>query len=137
MSLLEKPMESWRMVWRDGFAPQLPSRGLWALLNACETDDPRLTQGSTTTPPPLLCALDWPCEGACAVSYCGWQDGHDRTAVGDVEEFCAKACFEADNLLGEPGACRWFLNWFDDTPRGDMRRELAEEIRAELVRRGE
>ena len=31
--------------------------------------------------------------------------------------------------LGEPAACRWFLNWFDDTPRDQMRRELLAEVK--------
>lgn len=90
-------------------------------------DDPRLTQGSTTTPPPLMAVQDWPVEAACALGFCGWQ-GEDLESVGQVEEFFARACFEADQKLGEPAACRWFLNWFDDTPRTQMRKELAEEV---------
>ena len=128
-------MEYWRTVWRDGFAPGLPPAGLAALLTALETDDRRLEQGLTTSPPPLLAVQDWPVEGADALGFIGWQ-GEDLTTVGDVEEFFAKACFDADQRLGDPAACRWFLNWFDDTPRGEMRRELAGEVIRELINRG-
>lgn len=124
-------MESWRKVWREGFVPVLPTTGLIALRDALRGDDNRLTQGSTTTPPPLMCVQDWPCEGACALGFCGWHGDHLET-VGQVEEFFAKACYEADARLGEPAACRWFLNWFDDTPRDEMRRDLLAEVELAL-----
>ena len=127
-------MESWRLVWRDGFAPVLSTTGLEALRDALLLDDPRLTQGSTTTPPPLMCVQDWPVEAACALGYCGWQ-GDTLDTVGQVEEFFARACFEADQRLGEPAACRWFLNWFDDTPRAQMRRDLLAEVELALADR--
>lgn len=130
-------MESWRTVWREGFAPVLSTKGLEALRVALETDDPRLTQGSTTTPPPLLCCRDWPVEAACALGFCGWQ-GEGLATVGEVEEFFAKACFAADQLLGEPAACRFWLNWADDTPRDEMCRELLAEVNLTLEgRRGQ
>ena len=53
--------------------------------------------------------------------------------VGQVEEFFAKACYQADQRLGEPAACRWFLNWFDNTPRAEMRRELLAEVELALA----
>lgn len=127
-------MESWRTVWRNGFAPIMPTRGLEALRDALAADDPRLTQGCTTTPPPLMSITDWPCEGACVLGFCGWQ-GEGLSTVGEVEEFFAKACYDADQRLGEPAECRWFLNWFDDTPRGEMRRDLLVEVERELARR--
>ena len=71
--------------------------------DALTGDDPRLTQGSTTTPPPLMCVQDWPVEAACALGYCGWQ-GDELETVGEVEEFFARMCFEADQRLGEPAA---------------------------------
>ena len=124
-------MESWRLVWRESFAHILPTPGLIALREALRNDDPRLTQGSTTTPPPLMCVQDWPVEACCVLGYCGWNDGTERTTVGQVEEFFARACFEADTRLGEPGGCRHFLNWYDDSPRDVMRAELLAEV--ELV----
>lgn len=113
-----------RKVFVEGFAPHLSSDALSALKTACDTDDDRLRQGSTTTPPPLMCVQDWPCEGACALGFCGWQ-GDGLTTVGEVEEFFAVACFRADELLGELAACRRFLNWYDETPRPEMRSLLS------------
>lgn len=127
-------MESWRKVWRDGVVPSLSTNGLKSLLKALESDDPKLTQGSTTTPPPMQCVLSWPCEGACVIGYCAWQ-GDGLETVGEVEEFFAKLCFEADQRLGEPAAIRYFLNWTDDTPRDEMRRLLAEEVNKSLLER--
>ena len=126
-------MESWRLVWRDGFVPVLSTSALRALRDALVNDDPRLVQGCTTTPPPLMCVQDWPVEAACALGYCGWQ-GDDRATVGLVEDYFSRACFEADQRLGEPAACRWFINWFDDTPRNVIRAELLVEV--ELALRG-
>jgi len=120
-------MESWKHVWRNGFAPTLSTAGLTALRSALKANDARLTQGSTTTPPPLMCVQEWPVEGACALGFCGWQ-GEGLETVGEVEEFFARTCFEADRALGEPAACRWFLNWFDDSPRDRMRAELLDEV---------
>ncbi|MBX9582421.1 MAG: hypothetical protein K2X87_19125, partial [Gemmataceae bacterium] len=68
------------------------------------------------------------------LGFCGWQ-GEGLESVGEVEEFFARACFEADQRLGEPAACRWFLNWFDDTPRDQMRRELLPEVDRALAER--
>jgi len=127
-------MESWRMVWREGFIPALPTAGLEALRDALREDDPRLAQGATTTPPPLMSVQDWPVEAACALGLCGWL-GAGLVSVGEVEEFFAKVCFEADQRLGEPAGCRWFLNWFDDTPRTEMRRLLLAEVERALANR--
>lgn len=127
-------MESWRKVWREGIAPVLSTAGLQALRQALVKDDEHLLQGTTTTPPPLQCLQEWPVEGACAVSFCGWK-GEGLETVGQVEEFFARVCFETDQRLGEPSACRWFLNWFDDTPRDEMRRLLLGEVERTLAGR--
>lgn len=127
-------MESWRKVWRDGIAPQIASEALDALRQALVADDARLLQGATTTPPPLACVQDWPVEAACAIGFCGWQ-GEGLELVHEVEEYFAKVCFEADQRIGEPAAVRWFLNWADETPRDEMRRQLLAEVEAELQRR--
>jgi hypothetical protein len=129
-------IESWRKAWKDGFAPYLSGDCLSALRKGLTDDDPRLLQGATTTPPPLQCVQDWPVEAACALGYCGWQ-GERLKTVGETEEFFARACFRADQALGEPAACRWFLNWYDDTPREQMRRQLLAEVTENLVERGE
>jgi hypothetical protein len=127
-------MDSWRKIWRDGFAPLLSTTGLQALKNALREDDGRLLQGATTSPPPMMCVQDWPVEATCAIGFCAWQ-GEGLETVGEVEEFFARACHEADTRLGEPAACRYFLNWFDDTPRDQMRRLLLEEVEFALSQR--
>lgn len=128
--------ESWRRAWRHGFAKTLPLSGLSALRKALEIDDPRLIQGANTTPPPLMSVADWPVEAADAIGFCGWQDdGLGIDTVGEVEEFFARHCFEADQRIGEAGGFRWFLNWFDDTPRHEMRRELWAEVEWAIVNR--
>ena len=127
-------MESWRNTWRKGVAPLLSTQSLEALRSALVKDDSRLLQGATCTPPPLQCVQDWPVEAACALGYCGWQ-GDGLETVAEVEEFFARMCFEIDQLLGEPAGCRWFLNWFDDTPRDEMRRDLLVEVQRSLAQR--
>lgn len=130
----ERTMESWRRVWRDGFVPCIGTAGLESLHSALVSDDSRITQGSTTTPPPLMCVQDWLVEAACALGYCGWQ-GEGLKTVGEVEKYFHKLCFDADTRLAEPAMCRWFLNWFDDTPRDWMRRELLAECELALSQR--
>jgi hypothetical protein len=126
-------MESWREVWRKGFAKVLPLAGLEALADAIRRDDPRLIQGATTTPPPVMCVEDWPCEQTCGL---GWtRFGVTSSTVGEVSEHFSEMCRRADNLIGEPAACRWFLNWFDDTPRATMRAELLPEVELAIAER--
>jgi len=127
-------MESWRKVWREGFAPVLSTVGIMALRDALAVNDSRLIQGATSSPPPLMCVQDWPVEAACALGFCAWQ-GEGLDTVGELEEFFAQSCFDADERLGEPAACRYFLNWFDDTPRDEMRRLLLEEVSLTLSER--
>ena len=74
-------MESWRKVWREGLAPQISTAGLEALRSGLLTDDARLLQSVTTSPPPLSCVRDWPVDGACGLGWCGWQgDGLETVA---------------------------------------------------------
>lgn len=132
--MTEKILPTWQKVWREGFAPSFSKEGLVGLAIALRDDDRRLMQGSTTTPPPLQCVEDWPCEAADAIATVGWV-GNTLVTVGEVEEFFARACFEADQRLGEPAACRHFLNWYDDTPRNEMREVLLREITTNLLDR--
>jgi hypothetical protein len=125
-------MESWKKVWCDCVVPLLNVDHLRALETALATDDPRLMQGGTTEPPPLQAVQDWPCEAACALGYCGWI-GDGLETVAEVAEFFARMCFEIDRNLGEPAACRWFLNAYDEWSREEMRAALLPEVRAALA----
>src|SRR5215831_15531387 len=104
-------------------APLISTRALLALKRALTQDDPALIQGATTDPPPLPAIQDWPVEAACAVAFCCWQ-GEGLVTIDQVEEYFVQVCFGADKAQGEPAGCRWFLNWFDETPREQRRREL-------------
>jgi hypothetical protein len=125
-------IESWRKVFGDAVAPVLNVRGLSVLADALEKDDPALIQSATTLPAPLQAADRLPCEGACLLAYAGWR-GKGLKTVGEVECYFACVCQEVDEILGEPAGCRWFLNWFDDTPREQMRQELLAEVKLALA----
>lgn len=127
-------LQSWVWAWRFGMAPVLSVQHLEALRVALVNDDKRLAQGLTTTPPPLVCVSDWPVEEACPLAYCGWQ-GDGLGTVKDVEEFFATKCHEADQHLGSPADCRFFLNWVDQTPRDEMRAALLIEVSRSLAGR--
>lgn len=127
-------MESWRLTWREGVAPCLSTPALVALRAGLAADDPRLIQGATTTPPPLMAAQDWPVEAAEPLAFAGWQ-GEGLATVGEVEKHFAETCLGADARLGEPAASRWFLNWWDDTPRAEAVRELLAEVDLALAGR--
>jgi hypothetical protein len=82
----------------------------------------------------MECVLDWPAVGRCPICWLACrQSGAER--VGEAEERFAVACFRADELLGQPAGCRYFLNWVDDSPREEMRRGLIEEIDRVLAER--
>jgi hypothetical protein len=127
-------LETWRKVWRDGVAPNLTTLGLEALQRALRDDDERLLQGATISPPPLLCLQDWPVEAACPIGFCGWQ-GDGLHTVDEVEEYFARVCFEVNQVLGEPAAIGYFLNWFDEEPRSHVRGELMHEVSRTLAQR--
>jgi hypothetical protein len=125
-------LASWQRSFREGIVPHVSPAGLMALKQALETDDPALMQGATTSPPPLDCVSDLPVQAACAIAYAGWK-GDGRLTVGEVEQFFANVCHRAGQYLGDPTGARWFLNWFDDTPRDQMRRELLAEVSLALA----
>jgi len=129
-------MESWRKVWREGILPETSTPGLEACLAGLERNDTRIIQGATTTPPPLQCVQDWPTEAADLIGYSFWiGDAKGEATVAEVEEYFAKVCYEVDCRLGEPAACRWFINWFDDTPRDKMRVQMIQELRINIAQR--
>ena len=134
-------LETWRRVLRKGILLGVGAPALTALLEALQKDDPRIIQGVTTDPPPLIAVESWDCKGACALGFIAMAEG--KRSVGEVELRFAKLCQDADFFLGATmeegspvgGKVRPFLNWFDNTPREEMRRELGAEVKMELDRR--
>lgn len=129
-------MEAWVTTFRKGIAPLLSTEGLTALLKGLREDDPHIIQGATCNPPPVACVSDWPVEGADAIAYAYWHgDRGGECTVGEAEEFFARVCFDCDTAMGEPAACRWFLNAHDDTPRAVFFPQLEREVANEIARR--
>ncbi len=127
-------MESWRYVWRNGFAPLLSTLGLDALRKALKRDDPRIMQGETTVPIAINSNRYRKLEGCCALGYCTWR-GEGLDSVGEIDGQFGQLCAEADQRLGEPQATRYFLNWYDEVPRNTMRFELLTEVERTLRER--
>jgi hypothetical protein len=127
-------VEPWRTVWRDGLAPLLTDNDLQALGRALAQDDQALIQGSASIPPPLECVGDWQVEAADFLGWCGWR-GRGLQTVGEVEEFVWQTCLAIDARLGEPGAVKRLLCWFDETARAEMRAALLAEVDRELALR--
>jgi hypothetical protein len=125
-------MESWRLVFRKGLEPVVSTAGLKALRQALLVDDRRLIQGATTVPPPLMCVSNWPVEAACLTAFPFWQ-GDGLETVAEVEEAFARACFEMDTRLGEPAACRFLLNTYDEWAREEMIANLLPEVERALA----
>jgi hypothetical protein len=124
-------MEKWRRVWREGIASLLSNEALLALRAALRDDDPLLLQGATCYPPLLDLLRDRPIESACALGWCGWK-GEGLDSVLQVEAFFTRLCDAVDEAFQETGASRYFLNWYDETPRARMRGELLAEVERTL-----
>ena len=62
-------------------------------------------------------------------------EGDGLATVGQVEEFFARTCWEADQALGEQAAVRYFINAYDEWSRQDMRRHLLPEVEWALAQR--
>lgn len=109
-------------TWKDGFAVDLCYDQLVILRDAlARGDESRLLQGLSTAPQPLRGNLDRSIVAADAVVYPHWRYTFGMfgvvETVGAASEAFAACCFNADQYLGEPAACRAFLNFWDDTPR--------------------
>jgi hypothetical protein len=129
-------MESWRQVFRDGFAPIAPKKGLEAVRQALLTEDGALVRGTTTMPPLTLGTERWRVEAACLVGMCYWR-GEDLHTVAETQGAFGQACLEIDQRLKEPAACRYLLAWFDEAPWDEVVAGLLEEIDRELKRRAD
>lgn len=127
--------ETWRAVFREGFAPVLPLDGLRALREALLHNDPAVRPGSTTVP-----AFEGEVEhderptACCPVAYCGWKPDGLET-IGEVSDFFNEACSAAEYRLKEVGASRHLVNWIDDAPWPEVRAGLLAEVERELDRR--
>jgi hypothetical protein len=128
-------MYAWQKSWREGIAPQLWTAGLRALQRALKTDDPALRQGVTVDPSEMPETEGKPVSAACAIGFAGWK-GDGLQTVTEVEEFFARTVWQATQATGDPLAAKWFVNWHDETPREEMRRELLTEVNRELAERG-
>lgn len=73
-------------------------------------------------------------EKACAIAYCGWRGGYGVETVGQAEEFFYRVCRMCDYGPVDGISSKDFTNWFDETPREDMRRELLAEVEFNLGR---
>jgi hypothetical protein len=131
-----EPVEAWRRAWRDGICPQLTDRGLEALRIALEKDDQKLCIGTTMKPLPLYCNRDETIEACCPLCF-ALLDGQKPSdwMTGELEDRFATACYNAERLMGYPGAAKEFLNWVDSVPRLEMRAKLLLEAVMELALR--
>ena len=122
--------EMWRKVFREGFLPSLKTEHLVALREVLASDDPRLIQGATTSPPPLQCVQDWPAEAGCLIGFCGIIEngGFGEATVGQAEEWFFQAATQIDSRMGETAAIRWLTNWWDETDRMTAINEILPEI---------
>lgn len=125
-------IEKWRKVWRQSISKRLGTRALLVLEAALKIDDPRLIQGAISSPAPLDSLRDCQVKGTCLIGFCGWQ-AEGRETVGEVESYFHAICDACEADSQEPAICRYFLNWFDDCPRDEMRREMLAEVRLALA----
>jgi hypothetical protein len=116
-----------RHAFTYGFAPQFTEATLIALRDALVSDDPRLMQGRTTEPEPVLMHHGLKIECACAIGFCAWVQNQSVT-VGEVLIGYGDMLDQADRNLGRMCAYSPFLHAFDDTPR-----EIVFPAMAELV----
>lgn len=122
-----------KTAWRDGLAPLLTLEQLASLELALRFDDPRLLQGQTVEPPPVFYPdLDhddpvnpgnMPPVAVCLLGWCAWHDGCATTAA--VEEYVQRA-----QVGGELDA---LVDWYDETPRDEMRAALLHEIKRSIA----
>src|SRR5262249_3880068 len=97
----ESTVETWRKVWREGFAPQLSTAGLQARWRALTDDSPKIIQGATVKPPPLSFAEDWPVECACPVAFALCDHyGLNVATPSMLEQQFSEACARCEELVG-------------------------------------
>lgn len=133
MNLIQ-PLQRWQRVFRLGIAPAIPTAALIELRAALAADDPKIIQGAVTSPAPLDSLRSVAVHGSDVIGFAAMV-GFGLRTVGEVVAHYHAVCEAADVSLRESHACRWFLVWYDETPRDAMRAALMAEIDAVLVDR--
>lgn len=126
-------LKMWQEAWRNGIAPQLPTRGLEALHKALAEDDPALIQGTTVCSGPFRSEV---INGCCPIAYAGWK------ALGFSTWAEANGFFEsirtgARSRAVMPETFARFLNFWDGTLRDVARPQLLAEVDLVLKERHE
>jgi len=121
-------IESWRAVFREGFAPALSTAGLEALAKALREDDEKVQQCGTTV-------VGWGFDPAknepvccCPIAYAIWK-GEDVQTAEDVDIAFDQVCKEA----GDESVL--FIRWVDSVPREQMLDQLLPEVESVLAER--
>lgn len=124
-------METWRFIFRKGFAPLLSISALEALKTGLHQDDPTLVQGCVVFPKPIPGFWDLPAAVTGLLAYIG-REGEGLFSVFEVSEFHNRLKDAAAQKLGAENNAQELLEWFDKAPREIMRKELLGEVRREL-----
>jgi len=74
-------------------------------------------------------------EGACAITFAGWQSGRGLDTTEDVERFFARTCYTADEILNETAVVRHWFAFYDETDRAEMIAQLLPEVERALAGR--
>jgi hypothetical protein len=135
MESVSENLATWQRVFRQGLLPQFTKKSMEAFYAALLRDDPRIITGATMAPPPLSCMEGEAVERCCPLCWL-LLDGRKpyEVSVGPLDERFAKACFECDQLMGEPASARAFLNAVDEWDRETMRKNLMAEIEVHFAR---
>lgn len=88
--------EQFREAFRIGFAPILSDDQLVRLAEACERDDPMLTQCCTTVPTSIAHNDELPVERCCMAAYVGGI-ATGKKLVGEVYEAYSRIAWHGNN----------------------------------------
>jgi hypothetical protein len=116
----------WPEVFHVAIAPRLGLAGLQALQAALDSDDAALIQGETCLPDFMSVSRDLPCRAACGLGLALWRSLELRS-IGEIDLQFSLLVNQVDGEMGQ-GAARMFVQWFDETPRATMRRQLLKEV---------
>lgn len=126
-------MEQWRRYFRHGIAPLVENAQLEYVLGILKSDSEKMCQGDTVILRKVIAESgltyyhgDLPPVSGCFVSLIHMSD--EKLTANEVDaKFGPFLCRVGLNH----GLSSHFINWFDDSPREEVRRELIAEI--ELV----